>query len=67
MRALWDMKAAEDAPTKEREEDQRRRRDGARVQERLRDLGVCVAEFWWQKQYGAYHFTGNPLLGIGQK
>lgn len=70
LRVLRAKQAAEAALRKAREEDQQRRKEEARVQEKLRDLGVCVAGFRWIKQPGGYrcgggsHFIGNAQLGI---
>jgi hypothetical protein len=53
-----------------RQEEQRRRKEEAKVQAKLRKLGVCVAGFRWIKQSAGYrcaggsHFIDNASLGI---
>ncbi len=48
-----------------------RRKREARVQERLREMGVCEAGYRWIKQSGGYrceaggHFVGDGALGLG--
>ena len=48
-----------------------RQRREERVQERLREMGVCCAGYRWIKQTGGYrceaggHFVGNGELGLG--
>lgn len=53
-----------------RKEEERKRREEARVQQKLREMGVCVAGFRWIKQASGYrcaggsHFIANAQLGI---
>ena len=67
--ALRAKQEAEEAWRKAREEEERKRKE-AKVQAKLRDLGVCVAGFRWIKQAEGYrcgggsHFIGNGQLGI---
>ncbi|KAG2151640.1 P-loop containing nucleoside triphosphate hydrolase protein [Suillus bovinus] len=55
---------------KQQEEEVRRRREEAQVQQKLREMGVCVAGFRWIKQSHGYrcaggaHFISNDQLGI---
>jgi len=52
------------------EAQERARKEEAKAQQKLRDLGVCVAGFRWIKQFGGYrcaggaHFVSNAQLGI---
>jgi hypothetical protein len=61
---------AENRARKIREEAERKRKEEARVQTKLRHMGVCVAGFRWIKQDDGYrcaggaHFVGNDALGI---
>ena len=54
----------------ELKEEERRRKEEARVQHKLREMGVCVAGFRWIKQSSGYrcaggsHFISNAALGI---
>lgn len=53
-----------------RKEEERKRREEARVQQKLRELGVCPVGFRWIKQASGYrcaggsHFVDNIQLGI---
>jgi hypothetical protein len=67
------LRAQEDAENRDRkirEEAQRKRKEEARVQTKLRQMGVCVAGFRWIKQDNGYrcaggsHFVDNSALGI---
>ena len=52
------------------EEEEKRKREEVIVQQKLRQMGVCVAGFRWIKQSGGYrcaggsHFISNALLDI---
>lgn len=73
---LRDLKAREErariaaALEARRKEEERVRKEEARVQQKLREMGVCVAGFQWIKQSSGYrcaggsHFIGNSQLGI---
>ncbi|KAK2747019.1 hypothetical protein FQN55_005288 [Onygenales sp. PD_40] len=60
------IKAAEEA----REAAERKKREEAKVQRKLRTMGVCSMGFSWIKQADGYrcaggaHFVGNSALGI---
>ncbi|KAK2808786.1 hypothetical protein FQN50_004459 [Emmonsiellopsis sp. PD_5] len=60
------IKAAEEA----REAAEREKREEAKVQRKLRSMGVCCMGFSWIKQADGYrcaggaHFVGNSALGI---
>lgn len=53
-----------------RREEEKRRNEEAKVQAKIREMGVCVAGFRWIKQAGGYrcaggfHFIDNATLGI---
>ena len=53
-----------------RDEAERRRKEEAKMQAKLRDMGVCEAGFHWYRQPGGYrcrggsHFISNGMLGI---
>lgn len=53
-----------------REEERRKAREEAKVQEKLRDMGVCCMGFQWIKQSdgyrcaGGFHFVSNLQLGV---
>ncbi|MCJ1382149.1 hypothetical protein MMC17_005261 [Xylographa soralifera] len=53
-----------------REETERRRREDAKAQAKLREMGVCVAGFRWINQGGGYrcaggsHFVSDVQLGV---
>lgn len=55
---------------KAQEEEVRRRREEAQVQQKLRQMGVCVAGFRWIRQSDGYrcaggsHFVSNAQLNI---
>ncbi|KAG1804061.1 P-loop containing nucleoside triphosphate hydrolase protein [Suillus subaureus] len=55
---------------KKQQEEERRRHEEVRVQQKLRQMGVCVAGFNWIKQSQGYrcaggsHFISNDQLGI---
>lgn len=61
---------AEDRVRRARAEVERARKEEARVQAKLREIGVCVAGFRWIKQAGGYrcaggtHFVTDGELGI---
>lgn len=61
---------AEDRVRRARAEVERARKEEARVQAKLRDIGVCVAGFRWTKQAGGYrcaggaHFVTDGELGL---
>jgi hypothetical protein len=55
---------------REREEKEKARREEQRIQQKLRQMGVCVAGFRWIKQASGYrcaggsHYISNEALGI---
>ncbi|OJI99392.1 hypothetical protein ASPVEDRAFT_81003 [Aspergillus versicolor CBS 583.65] len=55
---------------REREEKDKARREEQRIQQKLRQMGVCVAGFRWIKQASGYrcargsHYISNEALGI---
>ncbi|KAJ6494824.1 P-loop containing nucleoside triphosphate hydrolase protein [Mycena vitilis] len=73
---LRELKAKEERERRARELEAQReaerleRQKEAKAQAKLRDLGVCVAGFRWQKQGGGYrcaggaHFVTNAQLGM---
>ena len=62
--------AAEESLRKIQEEEARRRQGEARVQKKLREMGVCPAGFRWVKEQSGYrcaggaHFVPNDQLGL---
>jgi hypothetical protein len=54
----------------QREAEEKRRKEEAKVQRKIRELGMCVAGFKWIKQPNGYrcaggsHFLDNATLGI---
>jgi len=63
-------KEAEDRLRKAREEAEQTRKKEARVQQKLREMGVCCAGYRWVKIPGGYrcspggHWVGDEALGI---
>lgn len=55
---------------REREQQERARREEQKIQQKLRQMGVCVAGFRWIKQASGYrcaggsHYISNEALGI---
>jgi SOS response regulatory protein OraA/RecX len=73
MRALRARAAREKALAalkKKQEEEERKRREEVKVQQKLRQMGVCMAGFGWIKQSDGYRcaggfcFASNAQLGI---
>ena len=73
LRALMASRAkreAEDKLHRAREEAERKKKDEAKAQKKLRDMGVCPVGFRWIKQDAGYrcaggaHFVSNAQLGI---
>ena len=73
LRHLAARKAQEEAAErlrKIREDAERRRKEEAKVQVKLREMGACVMGFRWVRQVGGYrcsaggHFVSNGDLGI---
>lgn len=59
-----------DIVQRKREEAERKRKEEAKAQQKLRQMGVCVAGFRWIKQTGGYrcaggsHWVSDSQLGI---
>lgn len=70
LRALIRRREAHDAWERAKKAAEEERRKEAVAQQKLRDLGVCVAGFRWIKQKGGYrcaaggHYVGNEQLGL---
>ena len=73
LRALMAIRAKRDAEERlqrAREVAERKRREEAKAQQKLRDMGVCPAGYRWIKQgsgwrcSGSMHFVSNAQLGM---
>lgn len=69
--AAWRAKVeAEERVRKVREDAERKRKQEAQVQAKLREMGVCVAGYRWIRQSSGYrcaggsHFVSNGVLGV---
>jgi hypothetical protein len=69
--AAMRAKAEAEAVLKEKvEKKQQRKKEEARVQQKLRDMGVCVAGYRWIKQGSGYrcaggsHYVSNEAIGV---